>query len=108
MVPVILDKGHITRGYLGVGLQRVSIPAADGSEGRRGAMVVTLDPAGPAKAAGLLQGDIIVAVAGAAVSGPRSLYHQLGPDAAGRTLRIDLIRAGSPVSVDVTIASRPA
>jgi S1-C subfamily serine protease len=108
MAPVILDKGHVARGYLGVGLQRVTVPAADGSEGRHGAMVVTLDPAGPAKAAGLLQGDIIVAVAGAAVSGPRSLYHQLGPDAAGRTLRVDLIRAGSPMSVDVTIAPRPA
>ena len=108
MVPVILDKGHITRGYLGLGLQRVAVPAADGSQPRHGAMVVTLDPAGPAKAAGIHQGDIVVAIAGAAVSGPRSLYHQLGPDAVGRTLRIDLIRAGSPVSVDVTIASRPA
>lgn len=108
IAPVIMDKGHITRGYLGVGLQRVAVPSADGSQPRRGAMVVTLDPAGPAKAAGILQGDIIVAVAGAAVSGPRSLYHQLGPDAVGRTLRIDLIRAGSPVSVDATIASRPA
>jgi S1-C subfamily serine protease len=108
MTPIILDKGHITRGYLGVGLQRVGLPAADGVEARRGAMVVTLDPAGPARTAGILQGDIIVAVGGAAVSGPRSLYHQLGPDAVGRKLAVDLIRAGAPVSVEVTIASRPA
>jgi S1-C subfamily serine protease len=108
MTPIILDKGHITRGYLGVGLQRVGLPGADGVEARRGAMVVTLDPAGPARTAGILQGDIIVAVGGAAVSGPRSLYHQLGPDAVGRKLAVDLIRAGVPVSVEVTIASRPA
>jgi S1-C subfamily serine protease len=108
MTPVILDKGHITRGYLGVGLQRVALGEAEGGESRRGAMVVTLDPAGPAKTAGILQGDIIVAVGGAAVSGPRSLYHQLGPDAVGRTLAVDLVRAGAPVSVNVTIASRPA
>jgi len=108
MAPVILDKGHITRGYLGIGLQRVGIPVADGSEARRGAMVVSLDPAGPARTAGILQGDIIVAVGGAAVSGPRSVYHQLGPDAVGRTLSVDLIRAGAPVTVEVTVASRPA
>ncbi len=108
MTPIILDKGHITRGYLGVGLQRVGLPAADGVEARRGAMVVTLDPAGPARTAGILQGDIIVAVGGAAVSGPRSLYHQLGSDAVGRKLAVDLIRAGAAVSVEVTIASRPA
>lgn len=108
MTPVILDKGHITRGYLGVGLQRVGLPAADGAHARRGAMVVTLDPEGPARTAGILQGDIIIAFGGAAVSGPRSLYDQLGPDAVGRKLAVDLIRAGAPVSVDVIIASRPA
>jgi S1-C subfamily serine protease len=108
VVPVILDKGHISRGYLGVGLQRVSLPGAEGGEPRRGAMVVTLDPDGPAKTAGIHQGDIIVAVGGAAVGGPRSLYHQLGPDVVGRKLAVDLIRAGTPASVDVTIAPRPA
>jgi serine protease Do len=71
-------------------------------------MVVTLDPDGPAKIAGIHQGDIIVAVAGTAVSGPRSLYHQLGPDAVGRTLTVDLMRAGAPASVEVTIAPRPS
>ena len=35
------------------------------AQARRAAMVVTLDPAGPAKAAGILQGDIIVALGGA-------------------------------------------
>jgi S1-C subfamily serine protease len=108
IVPMILDRGHIARGYLGVGLQRVSLPGTEGGEPRRGAMVVTLDPDGPAKAAGIHQGDIIVAVGGGAVSGPRSLYHQLGPDAVGKKLAVDLVRAGTQTTVDVTIAPRPA
>lgn len=109
IAPVILDKGHISRGYLGVSLQRVALGAAGGGgEARRGAMVVTLDPDGPARTAGIHQGDIIVAVGGAAVTGPRSLYHHLGPDAVGRKLAVDLIRAGTPASVDVVIAPRPA
>jgi S1-C subfamily serine protease len=108
VVPVILDKGHISRGYLGVGLQRVSLPGTKGGEPRRGAMVVTLDPDGPAKSAGIHQGDIIVAIGGAAVSGPRSLYHQLGPDAVGKKLAVDLVRAGAHTTIDVTIAPRPA
>jgi len=107
VVPMIQDKGHITRGYLGVGLQRVPLPAADGGETRRGAMVVTLDPAGPARTAGILQGDIIVGLGGIAVTGMRSLYQQLGPDAVGKKLAVDLIRAGAPTTVDVTIAPRP-
>jgi S1-C subfamily serine protease len=106
-VPIIQDKGHIARGYLGVGLQRVLVPAADGGETRRGAIVVTLDPAGPAGSAGILQGDIIVGVGGAAVTGLRSLYQQLGPDAVGKKLAVDLIRAGARTTIDVTIAPRP-
>ncbi len=108
VVPVILDKGHISRGYLGVGLQRVSLPGTEDGAPRRGAMVVTLDPDGPAKAAGIHQGDIIVAVGGAAVSGPRSLYHQLGPDVVGKTLAVALVRAGAQTTIDVAIAPRPA
>jgi S1-C subfamily serine protease len=106
-VPIIQDKGHISRGYLGVGLQRVPLPAVEGAERRRGAMVVTLDPVGPAKTAGVLQGDIIVGLGGAAVTGLRSLYQQLGPDAVGKKLAIDLIRAGVRTTVDVTITPRP-
>ena len=107
MVPIIEDRGHITRGYLGVGLQRVPLAAADSAEVRRAAMVVTLDPAGPAKAAGILQGDIIVAVGGAAVTGLRSLYQQLGPDSVGQKKSVEIIRAGARTSVDVTVAARP-
>jgi S1-C subfamily serine protease len=107
VVPTIRDKGHIARGYIGVGLQRVHVPAADGAEARRGAMVVTVDPAGPAKTAGILQGDIIVGLGGVAVTGLRSLYQQLGPDAVGKKLAVDLIRAGARTTVDITIAPRP-
>ena len=107
IVPAIRDGGHISRGYLGVGLQSVTLPAADGAAARRGAMVVTLDPAGPAHTAGILQGDIIVAVGGTDVTGLRGLYRQLGPDMVGQKLAVDLIRAGAPMKVDITVAGRP-
>jgi len=107
VVPTIEAKGHVARGYLGVGLQRVPLAAADSAQARRAAMVVTLDPAGPAKAAGILQGDIIVALGGAAVTGLRSLYQQLGPDAVGQKKAVELIRAGARTTVDVTVAARP-
>jgi S1-C subfamily serine protease len=102
----IKDKGHIPRGYLGVSLQRVPV-AGDGDRPRAAAMVVTVDPAGPAKAAGILQGDIIVALGGTPVSGLRSLYQQLGPDAVGQRKAVEIIRAGAPTTVEVTIEPRP-
>ena len=50
VVATIKDKGHVARGYLGVSLQSVPLPARDGEHHRRAAMVVTIDPAGPAQA----------------------------------------------------------
>jgi S1-C subfamily serine protease len=106
VAPVIQDRGHIARGYLGVGLQRVPLAAAE-AETQRGAMVVTLDPAGPAKAAGILQGDIIVRLGGSPVTGLRAVYQQLGSDAVGKRLAVDLIRAGVHKTIEVTIGPRP-
>jgi len=106
VVATIKDKGHIAHGYLGVGLQRVPLPEGARDEQRRAAMVMSLDPAGPAKAAGIMQGDIIVAVGDTPVTGLRSLYQQLGPDTVGRKTSIELIRAGTRTRVDVIIAPR--
>jgi S1-C subfamily serine protease len=107
IVQSIKDKGDVVRGYLGVGLQSVPVPGQAEGAPRRAAMVATLDPAGPAQAAGILQGDIILAVGGAEVTGLRSVYRQLGPDAVGETKVVDLIRAGARTSVEVTVAGRP-
>ncbi|MBV9970765.1 MAG: serine protease, partial [Xanthobacteraceae bacterium] len=105
VVATIKDKGHVARGYLGVSLQ--SVPVREGDHHRRGAMVVTIDPAGPAHAGGLKQGDIIVAVDGEPVSGVRGVYQRLGPDSVGRRATIELLRAGAPTNLEVTIAARP-
>ncbi len=70
-------------------------------------MVGTVDPAGPAHAGGLKQGDIIVAVDGEPVTGVRGVYQRLGPDSVGRRAAIDLLRAGAATKLEVTIAPRP-
>jgi S1-C subfamily serine protease len=107
VVQAIKDKGHVARGYLGVSLQQVPLPARDGEPRRRVAMVVTIDPAGPAQAAGLLQGDILVAMDGEPVTGVRGIYQRLGPDSVGRKISVDLVRAGAPTTAQDTIAPRP-
>jgi S1-C subfamily serine protease len=95
----------VARGYLGVSLQ--SVPIREGEHHRRGAMVVTIDPAGPAHAGGLKQGDVIVAMDGEPVTGVRSVYQRLGPDSVGRRAAFDLLRAGAPTKLEVTVAARP-
>ena len=53
---VLATKGRIARGYLGLGLQPVKL-----DDGGTGAMAISVDSKGPSAAAGIRQGDIIVA-----------------------------------------------
>lgn len=95
-------KGRIARGYLGLGLQPVRL---DG--GGTGAMAISVDSKGPGAAAGVRQGDIIVAWNGEPVRGVHHLVRALGPDSVGRAVRLTLSRAGEPIEATLTIGERP-
>src|SRR5262245_16900498 len=68
----LLDKGHVSRGYLGLGMQPVALPEAAraglGVGIDTGLIVVTVAPGGPAAKAGVMLGDVLVALDGAPVS----------------------------------------
>ena len=94
-------RGRIARGYLGLGLQPVRLD--DGI----GAMVMNVDKAGPSAAAGIRQGDVIVAVGDQKLSGVRALSRSLGPARVGTVVDVAARRGGEPVSFKVTIGERP-
>lgn len=94
-------RGRIARGYLGLGLQPVRLD--DGI----GAMVMNVDKAGPSAAAGIRQGDVIVAVNDQKLSGVRALSRTLGPASVGAVVDVTARRGGEPVSFKVTVGERP-
>lgn len=94
-------RGRIARGYLGLGLQPVRLD--DGM----GAMVMHVDKAGPSAAAGIRQGDVIVAVNDQKLSGVRALARTLGPSSVGAVVDVAARRGGEPVSFKVTVGERP-
>lgn len=94
-------RGRIARGYLGLGLQPVRL------EDGVGAMVMNVDKDGPSAAAGIRQGDVIVAVNDQKLSGVRALSRTLGPASVGTVVDVAARRGGEPVSFKVTIGERP-
>jgi len=96
------SHGRIARGYLGLGLQPVRL---DG-EGV-GAMVMSVDTKGPGAAAGVRQGDVIVAWNGQQIRGVQTLLDELGPESAGVAVLLSLRRAGEPIEKSLTIGERP-
>ena len=99
---ILATKGRIARGYLGLGLQPVKL-----DDGGAGAMAISVDAKGPAAAAGVRQGDIIVAWNGEPIRGVHQLARALGPDSVGASVRLALRRAGEPVETTLTIGERP-
>jgi S1-C subfamily serine protease len=109
VIEPLLEHGHIARGWLGVGLQPVTIPDAVQSETgqARGAMVLQLVANGPAQRAGVLPGDILLSIDDFRFGQRRGLASLMGPDRIGKSVTLRLLRAGGMKTIGVVIAARP-
>jgi S1-C subfamily serine protease len=111
VVDQLLLKGRVARGYLGVGVQPVAFPegaaAGLGVSAKHGLLVVMVEPGGPAANAGVLVGDILVSVAGAELRGAHSLQAALDMEDIGKPVKVDMVRGGQPLQLDVTVGERP-
>ena len=94
--------GRIARGYLGLGLQPVRL-----DDGGFGAMVMNVDRDGPGAAAGIRQGDVVVAWQGTPIRSVHTLSRALGPGSVGSVVALSIRRAGEPIEVPLTIGERP-
>jgi S1-C subfamily serine protease len=94
--------GRIPRGYLGLGLQPVTVEG-----GGSGIMVMSVDPKGPGAAAHIHQGDVLVSLDGKPVSKLQPLLRSLGPESVGKLLAIELRRGGQLQQTKLQIGERP-
>ncbi|HKS55201.1 MAG TPA: S1C family serine protease [Steroidobacteraceae bacterium] len=109
VVPQLLNDGQVARGWLGLGLQPVSIPEplrADAGE-TTGMMVMSIAAGGPGAVAGVTAGDILLTIDGASMRGMRRVMSQLDDASVGRTAALRLIRGGEVLTLNVLITARP-
>lgn len=95
----LLATGRVSHAMIGLAMG----PAGRGQDGRplAGAQVVAVTPGGPAQLAGIRPGDRIVAVSGVPIQLPSDLIEQVEKQGVGRPMTVQLIRAGSPLTVQV-------
>jgi serine protease Do len=110
VVDVLLQKGRIPHGYLGVGLQPVRLPDALRRTLKRddktAAIVLEVEPEGPAHKAGIVIGDILVALAGHAITRLEDVHGQLGAESIGKSLPIRFIRGGTLQEANIVVSER--
>jgi serine protease Do len=103
----ILTTGG-SRGFIGVAVQPVHVPAAHRSGGREHALLVVGITAGsPAEAAGLIVGDIVLEFAGSPVQSPEDLLDRLTGDRVGQKVPVKTLHGGVIRDVDIVVANRP-
>lgn len=101
--------GRIKRPYLGIGTQPVALPEAVKAKAKQesGLLVVAVEPKGPADAAGLLQGDTLLALDGHTTTSLEALYAGLRKMAVGSTQKLRLVRAGDVTELSITVGEAP-
>lgn len=105
VVNQILQYGETRRGWLGVRLANLSRAAAEraGYEGESGAVITRITPGGPAAAAGLRPGDIVVRFNDREVADSRALTRMVGDAEIGARVEIEVIRGGEAVQISALI-----
>jgi len=110
VVDQLLSKGRIVRGYIGIGGQPAEIPSTLREKlalkQNHGLLVITIANSGPAERAGITVGDIILAIDSSSIAEPGDLLAVLDPDTVGKTLRVRVLRGGTPTELAVTIGER--
>jgi serine protease DegQ len=106
----LAKNGHIKHGYLGIRSQTVEIPGASQKALKReqatGLLVVSVENDSPASKAGLIVGDILVAVAGVPVLHHDELFVSLSSDVVGKSTPVEILRGGQPQTLNVLIGER--
>ena len=109
ILPQLQKNGKVSRGYLGVQPQAITADMVDqlGLKSTRGALLADVVKDGPAAAAGLRPGDVVVGLNGRPVSDNNQLTRDVGAVMPGSMLKLDVIREGKPRSFEFKVSPRP-
>jgi len=108
VVSQLITRGKVQRGYLGIGGRRYTLDrrivrffklATD-----HAVEIDSTVPQGPARLAGIVRGDLIVALNGRPVGSLDDIYHVLSEWPVGKPVRVSLIRIKKMLELEVTPA----
>lgn len=110
IVEQLLDSGKVERGRIGVAIQPVTSDIAEGLglDDARGALVASVDEAGPAAAAGVQRGDVIIGYAGLDIDTVRDLTRAVAATAPGRSESLTVWRRGAEERLEVVVGAMEA
>lgn len=109
LIEELKAHGTVSRGWLGVTLAEVDDKLAAEMGGKGGGVAVAEVTAGtPAAKAGLKAGDLVVTLDGAPVKHGDDIVRAVGALKPGKQVKLEIVRAGKPITVTATLGERPS
>jgi S1-C subfamily serine protease len=106
-LPQLKEKGRVERAWLGVGLEPLSSEGVLADRLGAGIVIRTVAPGSPAERAGLLEGDLVLAVDGQSLRDPGDLIRYLARRRAGERIQLGISRSGRQQIVMVDLGLAP-
>lgn len=106
VVKQLVERGSVTRGYLGVHLAQTLEPSDAlklGLDRAQGALVESIYPESPAAQAGLRANDVVLKVDGVSIRNENHLINLISALPAGQRVRLQVWRERKPVAVEVVV-----
>jgi S1-C subfamily serine protease len=107
----LASKGSVAQPYIGVVMQPVQIPEplqkSIGAHIPAGLLVMHVEPGGPADTAGILLGDILLELDGAAFDDLDEVHEILDRKGVDQEVQATLIRGGQKKQAAIRIGARP-
>jgi serine protease Do len=105
IIAQLRENGEVRRGWLGVRIQTVTEELAEGLrlESAQGALVASVTEGGPAEAAGIQQGDVVLEFNGRVVPDMRKLPRMVAETPIGEAVDVVVWRKGKKVTVKVDL-----
>ncbi len=109
LLPQLLEKHRVTRGWLGVSIQAVTPELAKmlKLDRPRGALIAGVMKKSPAEGAGIKAGDIVVGVNGRKVETYYQLSRYVAFATPGQKAQLTVVRDGKERGVDIKVGARP-
>jgi S1-C subfamily serine protease len=109
VVAELIGHGRVRRAHIGIAAQTIPLPrrlAVATGAGAQAIRVGEVEVDGPAAAAGLRVGDIVVALDGVTIAGADDLIRLLGADRIGKSATLAVIRNGRLEQVSIMPCER--
>ncbi|UCB51611.1 MAG: PDZ domain-containing protein [Candidatus Zixiibacteriota bacterium] len=108
VIPDLVEKGKVSRGFIGIGLQDINRSTADALDlpSTEGVLVREVEPGTPAEKAGVEIGDVITGFNGKRVVNGQELMIMVAAKDPGDEVTLDILRKGSRLTKNLTLTDR--